>query len=84
MLPKQKDVDVPLLEVLVELGGQGKPKEIYPLVTKKFPDITEEDLRETISSGGNRWKNRIQWVRQRLIVKGEMHGPSQGNLGYNR
>ena len=78
MLPKQKDVEVPLLEVLVELGGQGKPKEIYPLVTKKFPNITEEDLKETVSSGGNRWKNRIQWVRQKLIVKGEMHSPSRG------
>lgn len=78
MLPKQKDVEVPLLEVLVELGGQGRPKEIYPPVTKKFPQITEEDLNETTQSGGNRWTNRIQWVRQRLITKGEMQSPSRG------
>lgn len=78
MLPKEKAIEVPLLEVLVKLGGQGKPKDIYPLVTKEFPDIADDDLNETLQSGGNRWKNRVQWVRQRLINKGEMHSPSRG------
>ena len=36
VLPKQTDVEIPLLEVLVEIGGHGKPKDIYELVTKKF------------------------------------------------
>jgi restriction system protein len=78
MLPKQKDVEVPLLEVLVELGGQGKTTEIYPLVTKKFPEITDEDLTEALPSGGFKWTNRIQWVRLSLIDKGEMDSPSRG------
>ena len=78
MFPKQKDVEVPLLEVLVELGGQGKTKEIYPLVTKKFPEIRDEDLTEALPSGGFKWTNRIQWVRLRLIDKGEMESPSRG------
>lgn len=81
MLPKQKDVEIPLLEVLVELGGQGRPKEIYPLVTKKFPLIRDEDLAESLPSGGNRWTNRIQWVRQKLIGKGEMFSPGHGIWG---
>jgi len=78
MLPKQKDIEVPLLEVLVELGGQGKTTEIYPLVTKKFPSIRDEDLSEVLPSGGNKWTNRIQWVRLSLIEKGEMVSPSRG------
>jgi len=78
MLPKQKDIEIPLLEALMELGGQAKPKEIYPLVTKKFPEIREEDLTETLPSGGNKWTNRIQWVRQRLIDKGEIYSPTRG------
>ena len=78
MLPKQKDIEIPLLEVLVELGGQGKPKQIYPLVTKKFPEIRDEDLTETLPSDGNKWTNCIQWVRQKLIDKGEMHSPRRG------
>ncbi|HDQ06373.1 MAG TPA: hypothetical protein ENN36_06610 [Candidatus Bathyarchaeota archaeon] len=78
MLPKQKDIEVPLLEVLVELGGQGKTMEIYPLVTRKFPSIRDEDLSEVLPSGGNKWTNRIQWVRLSLIDKGEMVSPSRG------
>lgn len=78
MLPKQQEIEVPLLEVLVALGGQGKPKDIYPLVTQKFPQIREEDLLETLPSGGNKWTNRIQWARQRLITKGEMDSPERG------
>lgn len=57
MLPKQREVEVPLLEVLVEIGGQGKSKDIYPLVTKKFPQIRDEDIAESLPSGGYRWTN---------------------------
>lgn len=78
MLPKEREVELPLLQVLVEMGGQGKTKDIYPLVTKKFPNITEDDLNETLPSGGYKWTNRIQWVRLRLLHNGEMSSPSRG------
>jgi restriction system protein len=78
MLPKQRDVEVPLLKVLVEIGGQGKPRDIYPLVSKKFPQIRENDLAEVLSSGTNRWTNRVQWVRQTLVENGEMDSPARG------
>ncbi|MBU4492415.1 MAG: restriction endonuclease [Euryarchaeota archaeon] len=80
MLSLQKDIEVPLLEVevLVELGGQGKPKDIYPPVTKKFPQIRPEDIAERLDSGSNRWTNRIQWVRQKLVEKGEIDRSAHG------
>jgi restriction system protein len=78
MLPKQKGIEVPLLEVLVEIGGQGKPKEIYPLVTKKFPSIRDEDLVEALPSGGNKWTNRVQWAKHDLLKRGEVYSPRRG------
>ncbi len=80
MLPKQSEIEIPLLQVLVEIGGQGKPKDIYPLVTKKFPEIREEDLLEELASRGNKnkWTNRIQWVRQHLVAKEEIDSPGYG------
>lgn len=78
MLPKQKEVEIPLLEVLAELGGEGEPKKIYPLVTRQFPGLTKEDLTETVKSGPNRWINIIQWVRNTLINKGELDGSFHG------
>ncbi len=78
MLPKQREIELPLLEVLVELGGQGRPADIYPLVAKKFPQIREEDLMETLPSGANKWTNRVQWARQGLVAKGEIDSPAHG------
>jgi restriction system protein len=78
MLPLQNAIEVPLLEVLVELGGQGKPKDIYPLVTKKFPQIRPEHLAERVPTGANKWTNRIQFVRQILVEKGEIDPSTYG------
>jgi restriction system protein len=78
MLPKQLDIEIPLLQVLIEIGGNGRARSIYPLVTKKFPSITDEDLKEELASGGNKWTNRIQWVRQKLIESGDMGMPERG------
>lgn len=78
MMPSQKYIEVPLLEALVELGGQGRPRDIFPLVTKRFPKITEEELAKKLKSGHNKWTNRIQFVRQSLISKGEIDGSISG------
>ena len=78
MLPKQKDVEIPLLEIIIELGGRAKPQLIYPLITKRFSDVPPEDFLEQIPTGGNKWTNRIQWVRQHLINKGELSSPERG------
>jgi hypothetical protein len=35
MMPKQAEVEIPLLKVIVGLeGGQGRPRDIYPLLEK--------------------------------------------------
>lgn len=78
MLPKQKEMEIPLLEVLLELGGQGKPSIVYPHMTGKFPMIEEDELTDVLPSGANRWTNSIQWVRQALVEKGEVDSPARG------
>lgn len=79
MMPKQVLVEVPLLQVLAEMpGGEAKPGDIYPRLEKRFPELTKEDLAEQLDSGDFKWRNRVQWVRQSLISKGEMSSPSRG------
>lgn len=78
-MPKQALVEVPLLQVLAEMpGGEAKPGDIYPRLEKRFPELTKEDLAEQLDSGGGKWTNRVQWVRQSLVSKGEMSSPSRG------
>ncbi len=64
MLPKQTDIEVPLLQAVQALGGKAKPEQVYERLTKHFSDLTDDDLTELDSGGGNKWKNRIRWVRQ--------------------
>lgn len=79
MMPKQSQIEVPLLQVLNEMGGNGIPKEIYPRVTTKLSDLTEDVLRETVGKGrNNKLTNRIQWTRQALIDAGDMVSLKRG------
>lgn len=77
-LPRLTDIEVALLKALVTLGGQAPANQVYPEVTKHFPALSPEELAELLPSGGNRWTNRIQWVRLRLVKKGEMASPAHG------
>ena len=77
-LLKQAEIEIPLLEVLFGIGGQGKPKDIYSKVAEKFPGLTQSDLTEKMPSGANKWTNRIQWTRQNLINKGDIYSQERG------
>jgi len=78
-LPSEKEIELPLLREIEAVGGEAKPQEIYPKITANFPQITEYDLKETTANGvGNKWLNRIQWVRQKLVSKGELERYPRG------
>jgi restriction system protein len=78
--PKQIEVEIPLLKALVELGGEGPPRDVYPLVTKHFPQLTAEEQEERLESypSTRKWSNLVQWVRQRLVDLGEIDGSQRG------
>ena len=77
-LPKQKEVEIPLLRSIEAMGGEVKPLEVYPKVTAYFPQIAEDDLKETIAGGINKWTNRIQWARQSLVLRGDLERYPRG------
>ncbi len=78
MLPKQREVEIPLLTALKELGGKAKAKDVYKAVTLKFPGLPDSDLSEELPSGGNKWTNRIQWVRNSLTERNELKSGGHG------
>ena len=77
-LPKQKDIELPLLIEIESLGGEANPQELYRRLKAHFPQIMEADLEQTISRGINKWTNRIQWARQSLVSKGELERYPRG------
>jgi restriction system protein len=78
MIPAQVDIEIPLLEVLEASGGQARPRDIYPLVTARFPQLTEEELSLKLKHGESKWINKIQWTRQSLVTSGDMASPQRG------
>lgn len=72
--PKQREIQIPLLIELRELGGQAKPRDIYKRVAKHFPELTQEDLERKLDNHPNvyKWNNMVQWVRQTLVSSGDI------------
>jgi restriction system protein len=78
--PKQVEIEVPLLEALVELGGEARPRDIYPLVASRFPHLTQEEQEERLENypSTRKWSNLVQWIRQRLVDLGQIDGSQRG------
>ncbi len=78
--PKQTEVEVPLLAAIENLGGATKPRDLYPVVAAEFPQLTPEELAQTLESSPTtrKWWNLVQWVRQSLVDLGELDGSTRG------
>ena len=77
--PKQKDIEIPLLKVLIAAGGHATPKEAIERVTLDFPALTPEDLTMKQPSGTDlKWRNMVAWVRNTLCDKGAIDRTVRG------
>ena len=74
-VPKQNELNRPVLEFVAGSGGRMPLKEIRGLTIDHF-DITEDDMSETISSGHKRFDNRVRWSVSYLKRAGLLHSPS--------
>lgn len=60
----------PILSAITDRGGAAPAADVIEAVGKVLKDdLTDED-RSLNPSGGVRWMNRTQWVRQRLVDDG--------------
>lgn len=78
--PRQREIEIPLLAAIAQLGGEARPRDIYPLVTRQFPELTAEEQEERLESSPStrKWHNLIQWVRLVLVQAGEIDGSTRG------
>ena len=78
--PRQVEIEIPLLASIVELGGEAKPRDVYPLVAARFPQLTPEEQEQRLENfpGTRKWSNLVQWIRQRLVDLGQIDGSQRG------
>jgi Mrr N-terminal domain/SeqA protein N-terminal domain len=62
----------PLLRALVEAGGEASYRDVVASVGQGLQDVLTPADQDTLASGGVRWHSRLQFVRLRLIERGEM------------
>src|SRR5882672_715947 len=77
-IPKQADIELPLLQALRELGGRAPPRDVYIALERHFGELTEADKAERLESGGSRWQNRVQFARQNLVSQGFIDRSERG------
>ena len=61
---------MPIIEVLVEMGGSGKSRDVVRRVGEKLSHKLTAADRARIESGFIRWKNRAYWSRKRMVNEG--------------
>ena len=77
-LPTVTETYPAILRVLDRLGGSSPSREALRLVTKEFPDITDEDTALTRKKGDSLWKNRVEWGRMHLVRVGYIDNSQRG------
>ena len=67
----------PVLEVLRDLGGQARPKEVFDEIAKRH-EVPDEFLEQTNKNGQPKFNNRVAWARFYLVKAGLMYSPKRG------
>jgi len=75
LLP-EAEYEIPLLSALVARGGSAPASRLIEDVGEALADRLSEVDREVLNSGLIRWKNRVQFVRLKLIRSGDMAAES--------
>ena len=76
LLPEQ-EYELPILRYLSSNGGQAPSSEVVKAVGRELSDRLTEADRETLSTGGVRWENRVHFTRLRLVERGLIRRDSQ-------
>jgi len=68
--PEEKFI-LPILEALVELGGEAHASDVLKLVHAKMKNILNTyDYEDLSSNNQKRWENTAQWVKYKMVEEG--------------
>lgn len=71
---------IPIIDVLRELGGSGRPAEITDLVIEE-QGISEQEQSEILKNGTSRVRNQVAWARFYLAKAGYIDASQKGVWG---
>jgi restriction system protein len=74
---------IPIIEVLRDLGGSGRPAEVTDLVLERL-SISEAEQEITNQNGGSRVRNQVAWARFYLVKAGLLSSSQRGVWGLTK
>src|SRR5690606_4976878 len=76
-IPSRKDLVVPVLRALKELGGAARAKEVQTKVAERLK-ISDSVMDETTPGGQPLFYKEVAWTRQYLVENGYLDGSKHG------
>lgn len=67
----------PVMEVLRDLGGQARPKQVFEEIATRH-EVPEDFLNQTNKNGQPKFNNRVAWARFYLVKAGYLYSPKRG------
>ena len=78
----QKAYRIPILNALIELGGNGKVKDVLDHVGKEMRDVLKKVDYEKLPSGvDTRWSNAAMWERMSMVDEGLLKPAKESGRG---
>jgi hypothetical protein len=74
------EYEIPILTILDEHGGRAPTREVLDELGERLADQLMSADHQALASGDIRWRNRAQFVRLRLIERGDMASGSPRGL----
>lgn len=68
---------IPIIEVLLGLGGSGRPAEVTDLVIERM-NISEAEQEVANKNGGSRVRNQVAWARFYMVKSGLLDSSQRG------
>ena len=67
----------PVLEVLRDLGGRARPKQVFQEIAQRH-EVPDDFLNQTNKNGQPKFNNRVAWARFYLVKAGYLYSPKRG------
>jgi len=67
----------PLIKALKQLGGSGRPPEVFPIVAR-LRSVSDQEQSEVLMSGASRFENQVAFARQYLVWSGHLDSSKRG------
>jgi hypothetical protein len=73
----QREYCIPILEALVEKGGQARQKEVFDIIERKIGETFNDLDIAILKSGSKRWQKNAAFQRFRMVREGLLRSEFQ-------